>query len=233
MPLISVKDAAFAYDRQVVLSGVSFDINPGDYLCVVGENGSGKSTLMKGLLRLVKPVKGSITLEDGLSQDEIGYLPQQNLTQRDFPASVREVVESGLRSRRLFLNKEDKERAAAMMEQMEISHLKHRSFMELSGGQRQRVLLARALCATRKLLLLDEPTAGLDPVVARELYKTIEKINQENQIAIIMITHDVHTAALFASHILHLQQTPLFYGKPDEYLNTYHGQCFAGGVCCV
>ncbi len=233
MPLISVKDAAFAYDRQIVLSKVSFDVNPGDYLCVVGENGSGKSTLMKGLLRLVKPVKGSITLSDGLTQDEIGYLPQQNLTQRDFPASVKEVVESGIRSRRLFLNKEDKERAEAMMDLMEISPLKHRSFMELSGGQRQRVLLARALCATRKLLLLDEPTAGLDPVVARELYKTIEKINKENNIAIIMITHDVHTAALYATHMLHLQQTPLFYGKPDEYLNTYHGQCFAGGVCCV
>ncbi|MDI9521108.1 MAG: metal ABC transporter ATP-binding protein [Bacillota bacterium] len=233
MPLISVKDAAFAYDGQIVLSKVSFDVNPGDYLCVVGENGSGKSTLMKGLLGLVKPVKGSITLADGLNRDEIGYLPQQNLTQRDFPASVREVVESGIRSRSLFLTREDKERADAMMGLMEIGQLKHRSFMELSGGQRQRVLLARALCATKKLLLLDEPTAGLDPVVARDLYKTIQKINQENGIAIIMISHDVHTAAQYATHMLHLRQTPLFYGKPDEYLSTYHGQCFAGGVCCV
>lgn len=233
MPLISVRDAAFAYDRQIVLSKVSFNVNPGDYLCIVGENGSGKSTLMKGLLRLVRPVRGSITLDDGLTQDEIGYLPQQNLTQRDFPASVKEVVESGIRSRRLFLTKADKERAGAMMRLMEIDQLKNRSFMELSGGQRQRALLARALCATRKLLLLDEPTAGLDPVVARELYKTIRKINQENGIAIIMISHDVHTAALYATHMLHLQQTPLFYGKPDEYLKTYHGQCFAGGICCV
>lgn len=233
MPLISVKDAAFAYDGQIVLSKVSFDVNPGDYLCVVGENGSGKSTLMKGLLGLVKPVKGSITLADGLNRDEIGYLPQQNLTQRDFPASVKEVVESGIRSRSLFLTREDKERADAMMGLMEIDQLKHRSFMELSGGQRQRVLLARALCATKKLLLLDEPTAGLDPVVARDLYKTIQKINQENGIAIIMISHDVHTAAQYATHMLHLRQTPLFYGKPDEYLSTYHGQCFAGGVCCV
>lgn len=233
MPLISVKDAAFAYDGQIVLSKVSFDVNPGDYLCVVGENGSGKSTLMKGLLGLVKPVKGSITLADGLNRDEIGYLPQQNLTQRDFPASVKEVVESGIRSRSLFLTKKDKERADAMMGLMEVGQLKHRSFMELSGGQRQRVLLARALCATKKLLLLDEPTAGLDPVVARDLYKTIQKINQENGIAIIMISHDVHTAAQYATHMLHLRQTPLFYGKPDEYLSTYHGQCFAGGVCCV
>lgn len=233
MPLISVKDAAFAYDGQVVLSGVSFDVQPGDYLCVVGENGSGKSTLMKGLLRLVNPVRGSVTLNSDLAQDEIGYLPQQNLTQRDFPASVREVVESGIRGRRLFLSRQDRQLAQEKMKLLEIEHLAQRSFMELSGGQRQRVLLARALCATRKLLLLDEPTAGLDPVVARELYKTIEAINHEQGIAIIMVTHDVHTAALFASHILHLQQTPLFYGAPDEYLNTYHGQCFAGGVCDV
>ena len=233
MPLITVKDAAFAYDGQIVLSGVSFELNQGDYLCIVGENGSGKSTLMKGLLRLVTPVSGSIHLSGSLAQDEIGYLPQQNLTQQDFPASVREVVESGIRGRQLFLTGADKERALAMMELLEISHLSVRSFMELSGGQRQRVLLARALCATRKLLLLDEPTAGLDPVVARELYKTIEKINREQGIAIIMITHDVHTSSQYASQILHLQQTPLFYGKPDEYLNTYHGQCFAGGVCNV
>jgi zinc transport system ATP-binding protein len=233
MPLITAKDAAFAYDGQIVLSGVSFELNQGDYLCIVGENGSGKSTLMKGLLRLVTPVKGSIHLSDSLAQDEIGYLPQQNLTQRDFPASVREVVESGIRGRQLFLTRADRERSLAMMELMEITQLTLRSFMELSGGQRQRVLLARALCATRKLLLLDEPTAGLDPVVARELYKTIEKINKEQGIAIIMITHDVHTSSQYASHILHLQQTPLFYGKPDEYLNTYHGQCFAGGVCNV
>ncbi|NLX83416.1 MAG: metal ABC transporter ATP-binding protein [Clostridiales bacterium] len=233
MALITVKDAAFAYDGQVVLDQVTFEVNQGDYLCIVGENGSGKSTLMKGLLRLLDPVKGKITLGDGLMQDEVGYLPQQNLTQRDFPASVLEVVESGIRSKRLFLNKADKARAQEMMGLLEITGLQHRSFMELSGGQRQRTLLARALCATRKLLLLDEPTAGLDPVVARELYKTIETINREQGIAVIMITHDVHTAAFYASSILHLQQTPLFFGKPDEYLETYHGQCFAGGICDV
>ena len=233
MALISVQDAAFAYDGQIVLDRVTFDVNPGDYLCIVGENGSGKSTLMKGLLRLVNPVKGKITLGDGLTQDQVGYLPQQNLTQRDFPASVLEVVTSGIRGKRLFLSREDKALAEEKMELLEISGLRHRSFMELSGGQRQRVLLARALCATRKLLLLDEPTAGLDPVVARELYKTIEAINKEQGIAVIMITHDVHTAAFYASSILHLQQTPLFFGKPDEYLDTYHGQCFAGGICDV
>ena len=229
MPLISVKDAAFAYDGQIVLSGVTFDVNQGDYLCIVGENGSGKSTLMKGLLRLVSPVKGSVSLGDGLAQDEIGYLPQQNLTQRDFPASVLEVVESGIRGKRLFLNKADKARAQEKMALLEIADLQHRSFMELSGGQRQRALLARALCATRKLLLLDEPTAGLDPVVARELYKTIENINKE-QGRVIMITHDVrpplrqqHPAP--AANAAILRQAGVLPG-------TYHGQC-RGRICDV
>ncbi len=230
MPLITARDAAFAYDGQIVLSEVTFTVNPGDYLCIVGENGSGKSTLMKGLLKLVPPVRGEIRLGEGLAQDEVGYLPQQTMAQRDFPASVREVVESGIRGKRLFLTKEDKKRAREMLDLLEAGPLADRSFMELSGGQKQRVLLARALCATRKLLLMDEPTAGLDPVVARELYKTIEKINREQGIAVIMISHDVQTAALYSTHILHLQQTPLYFGTAAEYLNTFQGRKFAGGV---
>ena len=233
MPLITARNAAFAYDGQIVLSEVTFTVNRGDYLCIVGENGSGKSTLMKGLLKLVPPVRGEVRLGDGLTQDEIGYLPQQTLIQRDFPASVKEVVESGIRSKKLFLTREEKKRARDMLEILEAGQLTGHSFMELSGGQKQRVLLARALCATRKLLLMDEPTAGLDPVVAREMYKIIEKINREQGIAVIMISHDVQTASLFASHILHLQQTPLFWGTAAEYLETFPGRKFAGGVCDV
>lgn len=228
MPYITCKDAAFAYDGQTVLSDVNFTVNPGDYLCIVGENGSGKSTLMKGLLRLVSPVRGEVTMGEGLSQDEIGYLPQQNQTQKDFPASVREVVESGIRGKRLFLNKADRKLAQDMMDLMEITPLVKRSFMELSGGQRQRALLARALCATKKLLLMDEPTAGLDPIASRELYKSIERINREEGISIIMISHDIKTAVQFSSHILHLQQTPVFYGKTADYIASHVGQHFLG-----
>ena len=228
MPYINVKDASFAYDGQTVLSGVSFSVRTGDYLCIVGENGSGKSTLMKGLLRLVSPVRGEVSLGDGLTQGEIGYLPQQNMTQRDFPASVREVVESGIRGRRLFLNKEDRTMARNMMALMEIVPLEKKSFMDLSGGQRQRALLARALCAAKKLLLMDEPTAGLDPIASRDLYTAIERINREEGISIIMISHDIKTAVQYASHILHLQQTPVFYGKTVDYKASHVGQHFLG-----
>jgi len=233
MALLSCQDAAFAYDGQVVLSDVSFEVNAGDYLCIVGENGSGKTTLMKGLLRLVAPLKGKIVLGEGLRQDEIGYLPQQSPAQRDFPASVKEVVESGIRGKRLFLSHQDRARAREALELLEARALYSRSFMELSGGQKQRVLLARALCSAGKLLLMDEPTAGLDPIAARELYRLIEKINREKGIAIVMISHDVHTASQFATHILHLQQTPLYYGRTADYMDTFHAQCLMGGTCDV
>lgn len=229
MALIVSQNTSFAYDGQVVLSDVSFCTHAGDYLCIVGENGSGKSTLMKGLLGLVNPTKGKIRLGEGLTRDQIGYLPQQNQTQKDFPASVREVVESGLRGKRLFLNGEDRKRAQENMALLEIDRLSKRSFMELSGGQKQRVLLARALCATKRLLLMDEPTAGLDPLVGREFYRIVEKINREQGITIVMVSHDIPSALQYASHILHLKQTPVFFGTAEEYRQSPVAQRFLGG----
>ncbi|HSK69692.1 MAG TPA: ABC transporter ATP-binding protein [Candidatus Limnocylindria bacterium] len=231
MALITCDNAAFAYDAQVVLSGVSFTVEAGDYLCIVGENGSGKSTLMKGLLRLVTPVRGSVTLGDGLTRDRIGYLPQQTQTQKDFPASVLEVAESGLRGYDFFPRREDRRRVMGLLETLEASHLAGRSFMELSGGQKQRVLLARALAGAGKVLLMDEPTAGLDPLVAREMYRIIGNINREHGIAVVMISHDVGTAVRHARSILHLRQTPVFFGPTAEYLMTAEGQRYVGGVC--
>ena len=193
--MLEIRDVKKSFDGVTVLEDVNFSLKAGDYLCVVGENGSGKSTLIRGLLSLKAPSKGKITLGDGLKKTEIGYLPQQTNIQRDFPASVWEVVLSGCLNSlggRLSYNREDRERAAANLERMGIEDLKDKSYQALSGGQQQRVLLARALCATKKLLLLDEPVTGLDPVAAGEMYNLIKLINLCDNISVIMVTHDIH-----------------------------------------
>lgn len=232
MALITCENAAFAYDGNMVVEGLDFTVERGEYLCIVGENGSGKSTLMKGLLRLKQPTSGTITLGDGLKVNEIGYLPQQTAAQKDFPASVYEVVLSGCLSSRgwkPFYARTDKEKVEENMQRLGIEPLRKRCYRELSGGQQQRVLLARALCATKKLLLLDEPVAGLDPVVTQELYALINQINREMGITILMVSHDVHCAAEYASHILHLQNRQVFFGNTQAYKQTDIGQFFLGG----
>ena len=195
MSLISCKDVALAYDGKTVAEGLSFEIEQADYVCVVGENGSGKSTLIKALLGLKEPKSGSITFGDGLKQNEIGYLPQQTPVQKDFPASAWEVVISGCLNKKMpFYTAADKALAINNMKLLNIEHLKKSCYRELSGGQQQRVLLARALCSTKKLILLDEPVTGLDPVMTLELYQLIKKINTESGITIIMVSHDIHCA---------------------------------------
>ncbi len=232
MALLTCENASFSYDGVTVLEDVSFSLKAGDYLCVVGENGSGKSTLIKGLLSLKAPSKGKIVLGDGLKRTEIGYLPQQTEIQRDFPASVREVVLSGCLNSmggKLFYGEEEKRRARENLERMGIEDLKDRSYQELSGGQQQRVLLARALCATRKLLLLDEPVTGLDPVAAGEMYNLIKLVNLCDDIAVVMVTHDIHEAVRYATHILHLGHKQLFFGTSAEYRHSALARRFLGG----
>jgi len=229
MVLITCRDVSFAYEGNIVVSGLNFQVSNGDYLCIVGENGSGKSTLIKGLLRLKPPSGGSITMCDDLSSNEIGYLPQQTAAQKDFPASVYEVVLSGRlnnRGIRPFYSKTDKAAADDNLTKLNISDLKNRCYRELSGGQQQRVLLARALCATKKVLLLDEPTTGLDPVATQDLYNIIKKINKETGITVIMVSHDIHNAVQYASHILHLKNEQVFYGTAEEYINSDVGKEF-------
>ena len=231
MALISCRDASFAYDGKTVVDGLDFDVNRGDYLCVVGENGSGKTTLMKGLLGLARPKTGAITMGDGLKPTQIGYLPQQTPAQKDFPANVYEVVLSGRlgsRGLRPFYSRLDRQIALANMEKLGISAIAKKSFRELSGGQQQRTLLGRALCATEKALLLDEPVAGLDPLVTSELYKTILALSREG-ITVIMISHDIHAAVEYASHILHLQNRQVFFGRTDAYRQTDAGRLFLNG----
>ena len=232
MAILTCENASFSYDGRTVLEGVDFSLGAGDYLCVVGENGSGKSTLIRGILSLKAPASGKITLGDGLKRNEIGYLPQQTEIQRDFPASVWEVVLSGCLNSlgsRLFYSEEDKRRAEMNLERMGIEDLKNAGYQELSGGQQQRVLLARALCATKKLLLLDEPVTGLDPVAAGEMYNLIKLINLCDSISVIMVTHDIHEAVRYATHILHLGHRQLFFGKSEEYRRSAIGRRFLGG----
>ena len=221
MSQIKCTDLTLGYGSQQILTDLSFTVNAGEYLCIVGENGSGKTTLMKTLLGLIKPLAGKIEFDDGVTAKTIGYLPQQTDVQRDFPASVREIVLSGCLGHdgfRPFYNKADKELAARAMERMNITELSRRCYRELSGGQQQRVLLARALCATEKLLLLDEPVAGLDPKVTQEMYELIDDLNKKDGVTIIMISHDVDKAVRYASHILHIG-SDLFFGTREEYLN--------------
>lgn len=223
MAIIKCSNVTMSYEGVSVFSNLSFELNKGDYLCIVGENGSGKSTLMKGILGLLKPAEGSIEYSDGLVQKEIGYLPQQSAVQRDFPASVYEVVLSGtLNSRGMkpFYSKKEKNLALKNMERLSITHLKNKCYRELSGGQQQRVLLARALCATKALLLLDEPVTGLDPVVSSELYNLIKDINKKDKITIIMVSHDIKESINNASHILHIENKSCFYGTVNEYLKS-------------
>ena len=206
------------YEGHVVLRGLDFSVDAGNYLCIVGENGSGKSTLMKTILGLLKPVNGTIAWGGDLRENEIGYLPQQTVVQKDFPATVQEIVLSGCQGRagrRPFYNKAEKELARQNMEKMGISSLSRRCYRELSGGQQQRVLLARALCATRKILLMDEPVSGLDPRVTAEMYDLIRRLNREG-VTVIMISHDIAAAVRYASHILHIGDE-VFFGTVEEY----------------
>ena len=229
MAQLTCQNLCVGYDGRPVLQDLNFEVCPGDYLCIVGENGSGKSTLMKTILGLQTPTSGRILTGDGLRKNEIGYLPQQTQVQKDFPASVREIVLSGCQGRcggRPFYSKKEKQLAAEAMDKMRITALAKRCYRELSGGQQQRVLLARALCATEKMILLDEPVSGLDPKVTAQMYALIETLNRRDGITTIMISHDIAAAVRYATHILHIGKT-VFFGTKEEYLQSPQGKLFA------
>lgn len=243
-PLIKCEHVDLGYENQDAVINVNMEVCPGDYLCIVGENGSGKSTLIKGLLGLLKPSGGKMTVAEELKTTGIGYLPQQTAAQKDFPASVREVVLSGClsrRGRRPFYSKTEKDIASANMEKLGITQLANQCYRELSGGQQQRVLIARALCATRELLILDEPITGLDPMAIQDFYSMIRKLNREDKVAIIMVSHDLRNAVEEANKILHLQKQVLFYGPAHDYMNSkaaghfFHekeqGECLPTAAC--
>lgn len=217
---IECQNLTVGYDGRAIRKDINFTVNRGDYLCIIGENGAGKTTLLRTLLGLQPPVSGKILFGDGLERKRCGYLPQQTVIQRDFPASVSEIVLSGCQNRcglRPFYRKEEKEYVHKMMEKMGIAHLEDKCYRELSGGQQQRTLLARALCATQEMLFLDEPVSGLDPVATEEMYRLIEQINREDHITILMISHDIKAAVAYADHILEIGKQ-IFLGTAQEYL---------------
>jgi len=230
--LITCNHVDFGYENHDAVVDLTMEVDSGDYLCVVGENGSGKSTLMKGLLGLIKPTAGTLTVAEELKKTGIGYLPQQTAAQKDFPATVYEVVISGCLSRRghrPFYSMVEKKMAQTSMEKLGITHLAKKCYRELSGGQQQRALIARALCATSEVLILDEPITGLDPSAIQDFYHLVRTLNKEEKVTIIMVTHDVANVVNQANKILHLKQKVLFYGTTEEYRKTKAGQLFLGG----
>ena len=232
MSYISCKNVYLKYENLSVVENLDFKVEAGDYLCIVGENGSGKSTLIKSILGLKETASGHLHFGDGVTAKNIGYLPQQTTAQKDFPASVYEVVLSGCVSKkegRFFFTKKQKKLAEENMKKLDILSLKKKCYRELSGGQQQRVLLARALCATDKMILLDEPVNGLDPIVTAEFYALIKKLNKEYGITVIMVSHDLFAAVNNASHILHLRKQNSFFGDTAEYLSSDIYKKFSGG----
>lgn len=235
--LITCEHVDFGYENVDAVVDVTMEIEPGDYLCIVGENGSGKSTLMKGILGLLKPTGGALCVNEELKRTGIGYLPQQTAAQRDFPATVYEVVQSGCLSRRgnrPFYTKAEKKLTMESMEKLGIEALRKHCYRELSGGQQQRVLIARALCATSRLLILDEPITGLDPSAVQEFYGIIRRLNREEGVSILMVSHDIRNMVTQANKILHLGRRVLFYGTAKDYQESRVGRRFLEGEAeCV
>lgn len=232
MSLISCKNVYLRYENISVVEDLNFEVQSGDYLCIVGENGSGKSTLIRSILGLKETASGHLHFGDGLKSKDVGYLPQQTTAQKDFPANVYEVVLSGClnkKGNRLFFSKQHKKLAEENMKKLDILHLKNKCYRELSGGQQQRVLLARALCSADKMILLDEPVTGLDPVVTAEFYSLIKKLNKEYGITVIMVSHDLFAAVHNASNILHLKKQNSFFGTINEYISSDIYKSFSGG----
>ncbi len=230
MQILKCENVNMSYDSTKAVNNVSFSVEEGDFLCIVGENGAGKSTLLKGVLGLQKISSGRVTF-NGIDKSEIGYLPQKTQVQKDFPAGVKEVVLSGRLSgkRKLFYTAEDKRIARENMDMMKIGSIRNKSFDELSGGQQQRVLLARALCATDRLLLLDEPTTGLDPFVTEDMYRLINHLNKEHGVTVIMVTHDIKSSVRYANKILCMEHDGDFFGTTEEYLKTPAARRILGG----
>ena len=215
MSIIKIKDLSFGYfSTNDAIKNINMEVNEGDFLCIVGENGSGKTTLMKCILGLNKVEKGKIEVKE-----RIGYLPQITEIQNNFPATIEEIVLSGTIAdniRKIFYCKQDKEKAKKVMKELDLYDIRKKCFYELSGGQRQRVLIARALCSTKKVILLDEPVNGLDPKIVTQIYELLEKLNKENGITIIMVSHDIERALKYATRVIEIEKGKIIKDVPSN-----------------
>ena len=232
MTLLTCKNLSIGYGSHAVMENISFAVSSGDYLCILGRNGTGKSTLLKTLAHLLEPLHGSVCYGDGVSRKDVGYLGQRLSSREGFPATVKEVVMSGFANRRmisLLHAREEKRLAEENMRLMEVGELANRRFSDLSGGQQQRVLLARALCASGKLLLLDEPVAGLDALASGQMYSAVERLNREKKTAVIMVSHDVDAAMNYATHVLYLAHDGAFYGTREAFAASVYARAFSKG----
>ncbi|WP_461255114.1 metal ABC transporter ATP-binding protein [Treponema sp. R80B11-R83G3] len=230
--LIDCQNLSFGYDGHITVCGLNFSVQAGDFLLIAGENGSGKSTLVKGLMRLLSPMEGKLSFSPDFKQSQTGFLSQQTAAKQDFPAGVMEIVLSGILGKKGFwplYTHSEKHTAEEKLRLLEIENLKNRCFRELSGGQQRRVLLARSLCAAEKLLVLDEPFAGLDPLISAQLNTLLEKINRETGMTVIMVSHEIE-AANCATKVLHLQKQQLFFGSMDNYKKSETGRKFLGEI---
>jgi len=230
--LIDCQNLSFGYDGHIVVSALNFSVQTGDFLLIAGENGSGKSTLVKGLMRLIPPMEGKLNFNPDFKQSQTGFLSQQTAAKQDFPAGVMEIVLSGNLGKKDFwplYTHSEKLTAEEKLRLLDIEELKNKCFRELSGGQQRRVLLARSLCAAEKLLVLDEPFAGLDPLISAQLYRLLEKINRETGMTIIMVSHEIE-AAECVKNVLHLQKQQLFFGSMEDYKKSETGRKFIGEV---
>lgn len=231
--LLSCEGLTLQYDQIVALEDVGFEVFEGERLVIAGENGSGKSTLLKGLLGLMPRARGKVHLGGGLTQKDIGYLPQQTELQRNFPASVMEVTISGClahKGLRPYYNRAERQRAREALEMVGMSSFEKHPYGALSGGQQQRVRLARALCAGTRLLLLDEPVTGLDPAITAELYRLLDTLHEEHGMAMVMVSHDIQSALEHADKVLHLQKRVLFFGTQEDYRRSPIGARWLGGT---
>lgn len=229
--MVTIKNLSIGYENKRIVSNLNFKINQGDYICIIGPNGAGKSTFVKTLLGLKKELSGEIIFDSSLKRTEIGYLPQVKSIQSDFPASVYEVVLSGCLNKlgfKPFYGKKYKTRVNDVLKRLNIVKLKDKCFSELSGGEQQKVLLARAMCATDKIIVLDEPVTGLDPKSTNDLYKKISELNRKDKLTVIMVTHDVDTSLEYATHILNINGKHTFYGTAHEYLHGENCTCVEG-----